>query len=448
MNPLIKFKTTALLPLIALACVCFGLVPLAEAVLPPPDGGYPGFNTAEGQNALFSLTTGQGNTAVGWLSLFSDTENSFNTATGVGALVFNTADNNTATGAAALLSNTSGGNNTAVGATALLNNTEGQDNTAIGFQTLRFNTTGGSNTAIGIRALFANTSGTNNTAVGSQALLDNTSGIENTATGVSALFNNTTGNDNTAVGSSALHNNGSGGANTATGAAALAANTTGDINTAVGALALNNNTTGGQNVALGHRAGVNQTNGNGNVYIGAFVEGVAGESNACYIRSIFGQTSASGAQVVINSDNKLGTSTSSKRFKEDIRLMGKTSEAVFALKPVTFRYKKDLDPKSIPQFGLVAEDVEKVNPDLVVRDKKGKPYSVRYDQVNAMLLNEFLKEHRTVLEQKAIVEQLKQDFQSRLARQQKQIEALAAGLQKVSAQLELTTAPQVVATDP
>ncbi len=171
--------------------------------------------------------------------------------------------------------------------------------------------------------------------------------------------------------------------------------------------------------------------------------GVAGESGACYIASIFGQTSASGIPVLIGSDNRLGTATSSKRFKEQIKPMDKTSEAVLALKPVTFRYKKEVDSDGIPQFGLVAEDVEKVNPDLVVRDKEGKPYSVRYDQVNAMLLNEFLKEHRTVQEQKAIVAQLKQDFQSRLAEQQKQIESLTAGLQKVTAQLELSkAAPQ------
>ena len=158
--------------------------------------------------------------------------------------------------------------------------------------------------------------------------------------------------------------------------------------------------------------------------------GVAGESNACYIRSIFNQTSTSGIPVLINSSNKLGTTTSSKRFKEEIKSMGKASEVLIALKPVTFRYKKAIDPAGTSQFGLVAEDVEKVNPDLVVRDVDGEPLSVRYDQVNAMLLNEFLKEHRKV-------EQL-----------EKQVEALTAGLQRVSAQLEASKpAPQVVSNN-
>jgi hypothetical protein len=174
---------------------------------------------------------------------------------------------------------------------------------------------------------------------------------------------------------------------------------------------------------LGFRAGFNLTNGSGNVYIGRGMEGVSGENNSCYIRSIFGQTSANGIPVLINSANKLGTTVSSKRFKEDIKPMDKASEALLALKPVTFRYKKEIDPAGKSQFGLVAEDVEKVNPDLVVRDKEGKPYSVRYDQVNAMLLNEFLKEHATVQELK------------------KEIAALKAGLQKVSAQIDLGTRP-------
>ncbi len=177
------------------------------------------------------------------------------------------------------------------------------------------------------------------------------------------------------------------------------------------------------------------------VYIGVGMQGVAGESNACHIASIFGQTSASGAAVSINSSGKLGTITSSRRFKDDIKPMDTASKAVFELNPVTFRYKKDLDPQAIPQFGLVAEEVEKVNPDLVVRDKEGKPYSVRYDQVNAMLLNEFLKEHRTVQELK--FNAIKQE--ATIARLEQQIEALTAGLQKVSAQLELNKpAPQTV----
>ncbi len=280
--------------------------------------------------------------------------------------------------------------------------------------------------------------GIGNTAVGAAALLFNTTGFANTAVGTAALSNNTEGFGKTAIGNSALFSNTTGNVNTAVGLNALFSNTTGNANTAVGDGALYSNTTGGGNTALGDVAGLSATTGSNNVYIGAGMVGVAGESNACYIRSIFGQTSVNGVPVYINLDNKLGTTTSSKRFKKDIQPMDKASEALLALKPVTFRYKKEIDPAGRSQFGLVAEEVEMVNPDLVVRDKEGRIYSVRYDQVNAMLLNEFLKEHRKV-------EQLTKDFESKLAEQQKQIERLTAGLQKVSAQLEASKpAPQVV----
>ena len=172
------------------------------------------------------------------------------------------------------------------------------------------------------------------------------------------------------------------------------------------------------------------------IAIGADVPG-ADVSNSCFIGQIFGATSSSGAAVFVNSDGKLGTSTSSQRYKEQIKPMDNISEALFALKPVSFRYKKELDPDGKSQLGLVAEEVEKINPDLIVRDKEGRPYSVRYDQVNAMLLNEFLKEHRTVQEQGAII-----------AQQQEQIDALSAGLQRVSAQLDLNKrAPQIAVTN-
>jgi len=236
---------------------------------------------------------------------------------------------------------------------------------------------------------------------------------------------------------SALVTNENGSYNTANGYNALRLNISGSDNTAVGGGALFSNSSGGQNTALGENAGISQTTGSGNVYIGAGIVGVAGESNACYIASIFNQTSPSGAQVLINANNKLGTSTSSKRFKNDIQPMNNASQALFSLKPITFRYKEEIDPTGISQFGLVAEDVEQVNPDLVVRDKEGKPYSVRYDQVNAMLLNEFLKENRTVQQQGATI-----------ARLEKQVEVLTAGLQRVSAQIEMSRpAPEVVANN-
>jgi len=305
---------------------CFGLLPTVQAV--SPDGCLPGGNTAEGCNALLSLTTGTFNTAVGFDSLLSNTDANFNTGVGAGTLLLNTADGNTATGAGALLSNS-----------------------------------------------------------------------------------------------------------------------TGQANTANGEFALFNNSTGSGNIAIGVNAGINLTTSDNNIDIGN--EGDASDSDTIrignsshgriFIPAINNIALGAGLPVTIDSTTSLlGVLTSSRRFKQNIKAMDKSSEAILALKPVTFCYNPKIDPKAIPQFGLVAEDVEKVSPDLVVRDKEGKPYSVRYEAVNAMLLNEFLKEHRKV-------EQLTKDFESKLAEQQRQIEALTAGLQKVSAQLEASKpAPQVV----
>ncbi len=321
-----------------------------------------------------------------------------------------------------MFSNTTGSRNTATGNGALGFNTTGVDNTAVGSGALFFNNAA-DNTAIGAAALSANTTGASNTAIGGSALTNNTTSNLNTAVGFHALMNNTTGGGSTALGSDALLNyNGAGGGNTAIGDQALFALTT-----------------GGVNVALGFGAGASVTNASNTICIGTGGQNV---SNSCYIGNIFGVTSAGGIAVLVNSDGKLGTVVSSRRFKEEIQLMEQASETLFALKPVTFRYKEEIDPAGTSQFGLVAEDVEKVNPDLIVRDKEGKPYSVRYDQVNAMLLNEFLKEHRTVQEmkstlakQEAMMAEQRKEFESKLAQQQKQIEALTAGLQKVNAQL-------------
>ena len=280
-------------------------------------------------------------------------------------------------------------------------------NTAEGEKALLNLTTGSFNTAVGYFSLGTTATSIFNTANGAYALRENTTGGKNTATGVSALNSNTTGSDNTASGAGALQNN-----------------TTGRSNTGNGILALENNTTGSFNIALGVNAGVNVTTANNVICIGANGNNV---DNSCYIGQIFGATTSGGTTVFVNSDGRLGTTVSSRRFKEEIKPMEQTSEALLALKPVTFRYKKEIDPAGISQFGLVAEEVEKVNPDLVVRDKEGKPYSVRYDQLNAMLLNEFLKAHQKLEEQGATI-----------AKQQKQIEALTAGLQKVSEQMELS----------
>jgi hypothetical protein len=302
----------------------------------------------------------------------------------------------------------------------------GFDNTFLGEDALAPTSTGTGNTAIGSVALQHNTTGNYNTAIGFQTLLGNTIGSFNTANGVQVLQNNTAGSFNTAIGVEALF-----------------ANTTGSNNTAIGIDALFRNTTGSNNIALGYSAGFGITTGHNNIDIGN--AGREGESRtirigmkqthrATFIAGISGATVPTGIAVIVDADGHLGTTTSAARFKEAIKPMDKASEAILALKPVTFRYKKDLDPEGISQFGLVAEEVEKVNPDLVARDEQGKPYSVRYEAVNAMLLNEFLKEHH------------------RNEAQQKQIEALtamvkaqAAQIQKVSAQLELNKpASQIV----
>jgi hypothetical protein len=316
----------------------------------------------------------------------------------------------------------------------------------LGWRSLFSDTTGNFNTAVGAGTLVLNTADSN-TAVGTAALLLNTSGEENVAIGATALFSNTTGTANTATGEEALHDNSMGLSNTADGFKALTRNTTGTGNTAIGFAALELNTTGNSNVALGPNAGESVTTANNVICIGN-VPG-ANVSDTCYIGNIFTATSASGVPVLVNSNNQLGTATSSKRFKEAIKPMDKASEVLFALDPVTFRYKKAIDPKGTSQFGLVAEEVEKVNPDLVMRDREGKAYTVRYDAVNAMLLNEFLKEHKKVQELQATVAQQQKDFQAAIAKLKEtvttQLNEQAAQIQKVSAQLELNKpAPQTV----
>ena len=410
MNPLLQCKPTTLPLFIAGVLACFGILPKAQAVVPPPDGGYPNFTTSAGDHALQALTLGLGNTAIGTFSLFSVTTGNFNTAVGAGALDLNTADSNTATGAAALL----------------------------------FNTTGTENTANGTAALEFNTTGSNNTANGFQALFSNRTGDRNTATGWQALVNNTGANNNTAHGFEALHNSSSGN-NTGIGFDALEANTTGNGNTAVGANALRN-ATGSDNIALGEGAGAAVLAGNNNIEIGnggsgaddnTIRIGLEGTQTQTFIAGILG-SGPFGCDVTIDAVTGqlgVGACISSERFKKDIDSMNNASEAIFSLNPVTFHYKND--KTNIPQFGLIAEEVAKVNPALIAVDKEGKPYSVRYSAVNAMLLNEFLKEHRKNEEQALTISRLEQ-----------QIQALTAGLQKVSAQLELNKpAPQTALND-
>jgi len=365
--------------LIPLVLAWFAFSPSARAA----DGGRPNHNTAEGEGALFSLTTGANNTAVGFDALFS---------------------------------NTTGFSNTGNGESALASNTTGVANTATGESALASNTTGGGNVADGVGALTSNTTGGGNVAAGDNALFSNTTGQNNVASGSSALFSNTTGTDNTAVGLGALGFNDSGSFNIAVGVAAGGRLTTGDNNIYIGNSGVDSEST--------------------KIRIGTM-----GTHTNTFIAGISGVTVAGGVGVIINSAGRLGTVTSSERFKDEIKPMDKVSEAILKLQPVTFRYKHELDPVGIPQFGLVAEQVEKVDSNLVARDEEGKPYTVRYEAVNAMLLNEFLKAHCRIEEQDGRL----QKQETAIAKQQKQIEALTTGLQKVSARLEVSEpAPQTV----
>ncbi len=404
MNPMNQFKAT-ILRLMATFVLGFVLSPLAQAKQPSEDRGN-GNSAAENVDALNLSTTGANNTAHGWSSLFS---------------------------------NTSGYDNTADGFHALYSNTTGLNNSAFGSRALEGNTTGSFNTAVGTGALEFN-AGRFNTAVGDHALEDN-SGDENTAVGLDALFFNTTGEDNSAFG-----------------VGALAFNNTSSRNTAIGHDA-GLNITGNDNTCIGNNAGLALTGGDFNICIGAGVAGFAGEFNTIRIADnappIAGTTSkvfvggiagvtvgAAVVPVLVNANGQLGTVVSSVRSKKDIDPMDKTSEAIFSLRPVTFHYKGDTT--NMPCFGLIAEEVGKVNSALILVDKEGKPYSVRYEQINAMLLNEFLKEHKKV-------EELKNEFQATIAEQRKQIQVLtaqlkeqAAQIQKVSAQLEASKpAPRV-----
>ncbi len=403
--------------LIPLVLVCFGLAPMAQAVGPDTDGAIPGSNNGEGIGVLVSRTGGI-----------------WNTGTGFEALNHLTAGNqNTATGLRALSSDINGGFNTATGVLSLFSNTSGFFNSASGAYSLANNTTGGKNTANGYSALYYNTEGFQNTATGFAALYLNTTGIENTANGHQALTRNTTGSENVANGHEALFNN----------------------------------TTGGLNTANGSRAGLSIT-GDGNVCIGAGVSGVPGENDTTWIRNI--NTTVQNFSAGVNdyvtvrlSDGRLGHTAvvSSRRYKEDIKPMDKTSQALYALKPVSFRLKKEFDATQALGFGLIAEDVEKVDSDLVYRNDKGQVESVRYEMVNAMLLNEFLKEHRKVEEQnskiqqqeavitelkstaerhEAIIAQQRKDFEAMILRQQKEMQALTASLKEQAAQIQKVSA--------
>jgi len=372
-------------------------LPGARAVVPAPDGCYPNFTTAEGCNALNSLTTGAANTGVGWFSLFSTTTGIGNTGVGAGALALNQADNNTAVGGGALFLNTTGTENAAVGANALVHND-----------------TGSENNAFGTNALFANVDGFFNNAHGRNALVANTAS-ENNAFGDLAMENNTSGSNNTAIGDDALRNN----------------------------------VDGSGNVAVGDEAGTGLgPSVNNCIAIGAPGDGpFAVLDNTCFIGSIFDQpVSDPGTQeaVYVDQFNNVGVfQSSSRRIKHDIQPMDKTSETLYRLKPVTFKFNSDW--KGTTQYGLIAEEVAEVDPQLVVHGKNGEVKAVHYEQINNMLLNEFLKEHKKV-----------QGLEATVAQQQKGMEVLtaqlkdqAAQIEKVSAQLEMgKPTAKVVANKP
>jgi hypothetical protein len=349
----------SLFALFLLLLICFGLSPTLQAVNPPPDGGYANDNTAEGTNALFNLTTGAWNTALGFRALFNDTTASKNTAVGYTALYHN-----------------NGQNNVAIGSGALYNNTTGQNNIAIGKNALYYDTTGSNNILIG--ALY----------------------------GAPGFGRVTTGSGNTVIGNTYYA-------------------TPGFVN--IGGVLVDPHTD--YRVPQVFIKAVN------NIVIGAY--GIAGDeitnsvsingsnvtidSGFLYATAVHDNPIA-GSPVVINSQGQLGVAASSARFKDEVKPMDETSKAILALKPVTFRYKKELDPKGAAQFGLVAEEVEKVAPDLVSRDAKGNAYTVRYDAVNAMLLNEFLKAHRRIEEQEHAIAELKAEVAGLSARVNKQAE--------------------------
>ena len=420
----------AILPMLA----CFALLPGAKALSTPPDGCYPNFTTAEGCNALNSLTTGAGNTALGWRSLFLDADGSFNTGVGAGALVLNNGSDNTAVGAGALLLNSTD-DNTAVGTDALALNTTGNRNCAFGsFALFNNQVAGNASNAFGFEALFNNDSdgaalGLFNNGFGWEALWSNVDGIWNTAMGDGAGFG-ITGDHNSAFGADAL------------------SDCTGSDNVGVGFFAGSTAGASSNTIFIGTNAGTGATWDSSNIIqIGVTNPSSAfgTAANTCYINYIFGEPVGvgPGQAVFVDSDGVLGFTTSSRRVKHDIKPMDKSSETLYALKPVTFKYNSD--KTGMTCFGLIAEDVAEVNPDLVLCDKQGDVSSVRYEQINAMLLNEFLKEHKKVEEQQASISQLKSEMQTMVA----QLKEQAAQIQKVNAQLEVSKpAPQVVVNKP
>ncbi|HEY1768858.1 MAG TPA: tail fiber domain-containing protein [Chthoniobacterales bacterium] len=381
------------------------------AVEPPPGVGYANDNTALGDEALSPDDPPPDNTALGYQALYGN----------------------------------AGAENTAVGSHALAGSATGSGDVAVGFQALLSNTSGNYNIAIGNNAMVSNTKGVGNVAIGYTALENGTTASDNVACGFGAMVFNSTGDSDTAIGNDAMANS-SGSENTAVGDEAMnGAN--GSNNTAVGGFA-GLNFAGNGNIALGYFSGEKVTNGSNNIEIGN--QGAKSDANyirigdiktqkKTFIAGINGVTVSSGVAVVVDKMGQLGVATSSARFKDDIKPMKDASDVLLSLQPVTFRYKKELDSLGTPQFGLVAEQVAKVDPDLVARDESGQPYTVRYEAVNAMLLNEFLKEHRKVEQLEATVSELKAEA-AREASLEATVGELKAALKQQAAQIQTVSA--------
>jgi hypothetical protein len=376
-------------------------------------------NVSAGLFALPPTTTGTQNTAVGDYALHSNTSGYYNTATGYEALFFNSGSYNTASGDGALYSNTLGDSDTAMGANALGSNTTGSSNTSTGAFALETNTTGSFNIADGYQALVANTTGSYNTASGANALYHN-NGDSNTAAGYEAMIGNLTGSDNTASGYQAMYYN----------------------------------SAGNNNVAIGYQAGYNVTTASNNIHIGhqglatdsgAIRIGTAGTQTTAFIAGIEGVTTGNNnaVPVLVDSNGQLGTISSSRRYKEDIKDMGETSSGLMHLRPVTFRYKKPFNDGSQPiQYGLIAEEVAEVYPDLVARSTDGQVETVKYQVLDSMLLNELQKQNATIAAQKERIGAQEQQIQAQeqqIRAQEQQVRSLAERLARLEGTLEGNT---------
>jgi hypothetical protein len=403
-------------------------------------------STFVGVGAGSLSSTGARNAAFGQDALLSNTTGSYNSAFANEALRANTTGNwGSAVGFRALFSNTTGSENSAFGSFALASNTTASSNSAFGSATLQTNTTGTSNTAIGGAALFGNTTGFNGSAVGVDALRSNTTGVKNSAVGVAALRNNTTGKYNSGFGTYALQSN-----------------TTSDRNSGFGYSALRANTTGNRNVGVGYQAGSLQTVGSDNIYLANL--GVAAESNTirigtpapgtaaglhsrAFIAGIRGATTgvADAIPVLIDSAGQLGTVSSSRGVKNDIRDMGDATARLLDLRPVTFRYKQQQTLPSggevPPEYGLIAEEVAEVFPDLVVYDEKGQPFTVKYHEMAPMLLNEMKKQQHTIQAQREENQAQQAEIEALRREHQREITALTTRLARVEIRVSGAAGP-------